>query len=84
MNSIQLTGYLAGFVIAVSLTPQVWKAWKTKSTTDISLLWNTIYIFGLLLFFVYGVGIKEMPIIVMITIEIILAISLIVAKIIYK
>lgn len=84
MNSIQLTGYLAGFVIAVSLMPQVWKAWKTKSTTDISLLWNTIYIFGLLLFFVYGVGIKEMPIIVMITIEIILAISLIVAKIIYK
>lgn len=84
MNSIQLTGYLAGFVIAVSLTPQVWKAWKTKSTTDISLLWNAIYIFGLLLFFIYGIGIREMPIIVMNTIEIILAISLIVAKLIYK
>lgn len=84
MNSIQLTGYLAGFVIAVSLMPQVWKAWKTKSTTDISLLWNAIYIFGLLLFFIYGIGIREMPIIVMNTIEIILAISLIVAKLIYK
>lgn len=84
MNSIQLTGYLAGFVIAVSLTPQVWKAWKTKSTRDISLLWNAIYIFGLLLFFIYGIGIREMPIIVMNTMEIILAISLIVAKLIYK
>ncbi len=84
MDSIQLTGYLAGFVIAVSLTPQVWKAWKTKSTGDISLLWNAILIFGLLLYFVYGVGIRQMPIIVANTIEISLAMLLIIAKLIYK
>ncbi|MDO8741348.1 MAG: hypothetical protein Q7J54_07315 [Candidatus Woesearchaeota archaeon] len=40
--------------------------------------------FGLLLYFVYGFGIKEMPIIVTNTIEIILAISLVIAKLIYK
>jgi MtN3 and saliva related transmembrane protein len=84
MDTIQLTGYLAGFVIAVSLTPQVWKAWKTKSTRDISLLWNSIYIFGLLLFLVYGIGIREMPIIVMDLIETTLAVLLIVAKLVYK
>jgi MtN3 and saliva related transmembrane protein len=84
MNSIQLTGYLAGFVIAVSLMPQVWKAWNTKSTTDISLLWNSIYIFGLILFQVYAFGIHEMPLILMNLIELLLAISLIVAKLIYK
>ncbi len=84
MDLIQLTGYLAGFIIALSLTPQVVKSWKTKSTTDISLLWNIILIFGLLLYFIYGIGIKQMPIIVMNTIEISLAISLVVAKLIYK
>jgi len=84
MDIIQFTGYLAGFIIALSLTPQVAKAWKTKSKRDISLLWNMILIFGLLLYFVYGIGIKQMPIIVMNTIEILLAISLVVAKLIYK
>lgn len=83
MDIIQLTGYVAGLIIAVSLTPQVIKAWKTKSTKDISILWNIIYISGLLLFLVYGFGIKEMPILVAGTIEVSLAISLIVAKILY-
>jgi MtN3 and saliva related transmembrane protein len=84
MDTIQITGYLAGFIIAVSLTPQVWQAWKTKSTGDISLLWNAILIFGLILYFIYGIGIKQMPIIVANTIEISLATSLIIAKLIYK
>ena len=84
MDNIQLTGYLAGFIIAVSLTPQVWKAWKTKSTRDISILWNSIYIFGLALFEIYGFELRQMPIIVMNTIEICLAISLIIAKLAYK
>ena len=84
MDSIQLIGYIAGFVIAFSLTPQVYKSWKTKSTTDISLLWNSILIFGLALYFIYGIGIRQMPIIVMNTVEILLAISLVVAKLIYK
>ena len=84
METIQLIGYLAGIITAISLTPQVIKAWKTKSTKDISILWNIIYILGLLLFLVYGFGIKEMPILLAATIEVMLAISLIVAKIIYK
>lgn len=84
MDSIQFIGYLAGFIIAVALTPQVIQAWKTKSTKDISLPWTIILLLGLLLYFIYGIGIKEMPIIVMNTIEVILVMSLIVAKLIYK
>ncbi len=84
MDIIQFIGYLSGFIIAVSLVPQVIKAYKTKSTTDISLLWNSIFLIGLLLFFVYGIGLGEMPIIVMNGIETLLAISLLVAKLIYK
>lgn len=84
MDSIQLTGYLAGFVLAIALVPQVWKSWKTKSTADVSLLWSLIYTFGLALFLVYGIGIRQMPVIVMNTLEILLAISLVTAKLIYK
>ena len=84
MDLIQFIGYLAGFIIAIALTPQVIQAWITKSTKDISLLWTIILLLGLLLYFVYGIGIKEMPIIVMNAVETILVISLIIAKLIYK
>ncbi len=83
MDPIQLTGYAAGLIIAFSLTPQVIKAWKTRSTKDISITWNSIYIFGLLLFLAYGIGLGQVPIIVSCSIEVSLAISLIVAKILY-
>ena len=84
MDSTQIIGYLAGFTIAISLTPQVYKSWKTKSTKDISILWNSVYIAGLIMFSIYGIRLMEMPIIVMNTIELSLAVSLIVAKVIYR
>lgn len=84
MDLIQFMGYLAGFIVAIALTPQVIQAWKSKSTKDISLLWTIVLLLGLLLYFIYGIGIKEMPIIVMNAIETILVVSLIVAKLIYK
>ena len=84
MDAIQLTGYVAGLLIAVSLSPQVLKSWRTKSTKDISLGWNVVLLTGLLLYFVYGIGIMEMPIIVTNVIETVLALLLISAKLIYK
>jgi len=84
MDSIQFTGYLAGAILAVALIPQVYKSYKTKSTTDISLAWNIILVIGLLLYLVYGIGINQKPIIVMNSIEALLSISLVIAKLIYK
>ena len=84
MDSIQLIGYLAGFIIAIALIPQVIQAWITRSTNDISLPWTIILLLGLLLYFIYGIGIKEMPIIAMNIVETILVVSLIIAKLIYK
>ena len=84
MDAIQLTGYVAGLLIAVSLSPQVLKSWRTKSTKDISLGWNVVLLTGLLLYFVYGIGIMEMPIIVTNLIETALALLLISAKLVYK
>jgi len=83
MGTVELIGYLGGFTIAFALTPQVYKAWKTKSTGDISFMWNVIYIVGLMLYVVYGYGIHAMPIIVAGSLELLLAILLIVAKFMY-
>ncbi|MBD3397913.1 hypothetical protein GF412_02055 [Candidatus Micrarchaeota archaeon] len=83
MLDIDLIGYLAGITVAISLTPQVLKAWRTKSTRDISVTWTLIYIFGLFLWIVYGFGISSYPVIFTITIEALLAFSLLVLKLKY-
>jgi MtN3 and saliva related transmembrane protein len=83
MVSIELIGYAAMIVMAVSLMPQVIKAWKTKSTKDISFLWNSLYLLGMVLWFIYGVGISSKPIIGAVVIEGALIISLIILKIRY-
>ena len=84
MGFIEFIGYLAGLIISISLTPQVIQAWKTKSTKDISLPWTLTLLSGLLLYFIYGFGIGEMPIIVANVLETALVVSLIVAKLMYK
>lgn len=83
MLNIDLIGYLAGSIVAISLTPQVIKSWKTKSTKDISILWTSIYLTGLILWVIYGVGIASIPIMVTITIEALLAFSLLILKLLY-
>ena len=84
MDIIQTVGYIGTFTIAISLLPQVIKSWKTKSTKDISILWNSIYIIGLSLILIYAVGISQMPLIIGAVIEISLAVSLFIAKFLYK
>jgi MtN3 and saliva related transmembrane protein len=80
---IELIGYLAGIVIAISLTPQVIKSWRTKSTKDISMVWTLIYVAGLAIFEVYAVGIWSIPLILTNVIELILAFVLIAMKVRY-
>lgn len=77
---IELIGYLGGGIVAVSLLPQVIKSWQTKSTKDISVIWNSIYLFGLLVWITYGFGISSMPLMIMGSVEACLAASLLFLK----
>jgi|TARA_Y100000310_G_C20535182_1_gene740502 MtN3 and saliva related transmembrane protein len=59
MINFEIIGYLAGFIVAITLSPQLIKAWKTKSTKDISISWTLIYMTGLSLWVAYGIGIAS-------------------------
>lgn len=80
---IELIGYLAGIIIAISLTPQVIKSWKTKSTKDISTVWTLVYIIGLVIFEVYAIGIWSVPLMLTNIIELALAFLLLALKMRY-
>jgi MtN3 and saliva related transmembrane protein len=64
MDAITIIGLIAALFTTVSLLPQLIKVYKTKSTKDISTGMFTLFGTGVLLWFVYGVFVNDLPIIV--------------------
>ena len=80
---LEFIGYLAGFVVAIALSPQLIKAWRTKSTKDISITWNLILMIGLLLWAVYGIANSILPLAIFALVEFSMALSLFFLKLRY-
>lgn len=81
--ALEIIGYLAGFIVAIALSPQVIKAWKTKSTKDISILWNSALVTGLILWILYAIVNKIVPLVIFASAEAMMATSLLVLKLKY-
>ena len=64
MDPIIIVGLIAEAFTTIALLPQLMKVWKTKSTRDTSTGMFMLYGSGLFLWFVYGVYINDLPIIV--------------------
>ena len=64
MPYAEILGLIAGFFTTVAYVPQAIKAFKTKSTKDLSILWLSIAGFGATLWIFYGFSIGSIPIIV--------------------
>lgn len=82
--NIEMIGYLAGGMIAISLLPQIVKSWKTKSTNDLSLSWGLISVAGQILWLIYGLGISSQSLVVMSSITLTMAVIMLVMKITYE
>ena len=81
--TLEFVGYLGGFLIAIALAPQLIKTWKTKSAKDLSLLWTSISLIGLILYGIYASLNAVYPLLTFATIESIMIIVLILLKIKY-
>jgi MtN3 and saliva related transmembrane protein len=60
---ISALGAAAGFCTTVSYLPQLVRAWRTRSTRDISLPMFSLLVFGITLWLVYGIVIGDGPLI---------------------
>ena len=76
-------GYIAGALTTFSFIPQLIRIFKTKSAHDISLIFNTMFLVGILLWLIYGILIKETPIVVWNAMAAVLSCTLLYAKIRY-
>ena len=60
---ITALGLVAGTLTTLSFLPQLVKAWKTRSTHDISFGMLALFSAGLVLWIVYGVIVTDVPVI---------------------
>ncbi len=63
MISATALGYVAGFLTTASFLPQVVKAWRTRSTEDLSFWMLGGFSGGVSLWIVYGLMLSEPPIV---------------------
>lgn len=83
-ETIDLIGTAAACLTTFAFLPQVVKVWRTKSVRDISLYTYCAFALGILLWFVYGLGIGSYPVIVANGITFVLAVSILIMKICYS
>ena len=80
-TSITVIGMLAALLTTISFVPQLVKAWRTRSTHDISLWMFSLFCTGIILWLIYGFLISSLPVIIANICTIILAGSILVLKI---
>lgn len=80
MDNTTIVGLAAGTLTTISFLPQVIKAWRSKSTKDISIGMYTALSVGLLLWIFYGIAIKSTPIIITNVISLVLTVLVLFLK----
>jgi MtN3 and saliva related transmembrane protein len=82
MRLTTLLGFVAGILTTISFVPQVVHAWRSKRCDDLS--WGMLLTFsgGVVLWLVYGIRLRAMPIIVAnaVTLALLLAIMALKAR----
>ena len=76
MTLATIIGFAASFCTTVAFLPQVLRAWRTRSTKDISLPTYLAYSIGLALWLVYGLMTRDVPLIVSNAITFVLAVTI--------
>ncbi len=63
LDPVSALGFAAGILTTIAFVPQLVKARKSRSTRDLSLPMFLIFTTGVLLWLLYGVVIRSLPVI---------------------
>lgn len=78
---LDTVGFLAATLTTVAFVPQVWKSWKSRDLSGISLPMYTLFTLGVSLWLLYGLLIGSWPVVTGNTITLALASIVLVLKI---
>lgn len=77
----EFIGYSAAFLTTIAFLPQAHHSWTTRDLSGISLPMYSLFTAGVALWFVYGVYIESMPVVIANAITLILSSVVLVLKI---
>ena len=63
MTFVTLIGLGAAFCTTIAFLPQVIRTWRTRSTKDLSLSMFLVFTTGIFLWLVYGLILRDVPLI---------------------
>lgn len=84
MDGVTLLGLTAGVLTTTAFIPQFYKAWRSRSTHDISLWMYVNITTGIALWLVYGLLINSLPVILANVVTLVIALAILVLKIRYR
>ena len=82
--NLDIIGLIAAVLTTSAYIPQTYKVIKTKSASDFSWMWLIFMTVGIFLWFIYGLLLKNIPLIVANGISIISLITIGVVKYVYR
>lgn len=83
MSGLEVLGLIATFCTASSFAPQVWRTWKTRDVSGISLSMFCLMTFGLALWLIYGIYRDDIPLIVANAIMVVLSGAILAMKLLF-
>ena len=84
METIEIVGLVAATLTTSSFVPQVYKAYRNKSTKDVSLTMYTVLLVGTILWLIYGINIESLAVILANAVTALLVILMLLLKVRYK
>lgn len=84
MESISIIGFIAAICTTAAFIPQVCQVWVSRSAKDISIAMYLIFMTGVALWLVYGLIIKDSPLIVANLITLVLAGAVLTMKLYFE
>lgn len=84
MDLVTTIGLIAGTLTTISFVPQLIRIWKTHSTKDLSLVMFLLFTAGVVMWLIYGICVRQLPVIISNVVTLLMAIIILIFKFIYK
>jgi MtN3 and saliva related transmembrane protein len=84
MTLVTFIGLAAATLTTVAFVPQVVRAWRTRSTHDISLPMFLVLAAGITLWLIYGAMIQDLPLVLANVVTLVLVLMILFLKLRYK
>jgi MtN3 and saliva related transmembrane protein len=81
MTRVALLGLVAACCTTIAFVPQVVRIWRTRSTRDISLGMFVVLTVGMLLWLVYGLLVRDLPLVLANSATFTLSLTILVLKV---